>query len=165
MILPAFNLYGKFIGDINGDKQIIMFVYEIRINHIYALTLNNILSKITMEEANVLKFIPYGLNAMGNKNTMRNMITQNNEFLNNMAIVSIFGVKPKEDNVFVILSKAGFISGMEKIRMAEDGKSTLITMEYNKYRAAVEVDALFEKFFTNVLSGRSYLPPTKYKNP
>ena len=45
LIFPAFDLYGKLIGDINGDKQITMFVYEIRINHIYALTLNNIPSR------------------------------------------------------------------------------------------------------------------------
>ena len=54
---------------------------------------------------------------MGNKNTMRNIIFQKNEFINTMVIVSIFGVKPDEVvNVFAIFSEAEFMSGMEKTR-------------------------------------------------
>lgn len=48
---------------------------------------------------------------------MRNVIIQNNEFLYNMAIVSILGVKhEEEDNVFAIFSEAELISGIGKIR-------------------------------------------------
>ena len=71
---------------------------------------------------------------MGNKNNMRNVIIQNNEFLYNMTIVSILGVKhEEEDNVFAIFSEAELISGMEKIRKVEDLKFILITTEGNIY--------------------------------
>ena len=54
---------------------------------------------------------------MENKRTMQNIIIQNNEFINIMVIVSIFGVKPDEVvNVFAIFSEAEFMSGMEKTR-------------------------------------------------
>ena len=117
LVLPEFDLYGKRIGDGNGNKQIKTFAYEIRTNPKHVLMLNNILSSISMEEEIDFKFIPYWLNSMGNKNTMRNIIFQKNEFINTMVIVSILGVKPDEvDNVFAIFSEAEFMSGMEKTR-------------------------------------------------
>ena len=58
-----------------------------------------------MDETNDIKLILYGLNSMENKNTMRNIIIHNNDFLNNMTIISIFGVttaEEEEENVYVI---------------------------------------------------------------
>ena len=34
LILPVFDLYGKLIGDSNGDTRISLFSYEIRTNPI-----------------------------------------------------------------------------------------------------------------------------------
>ena len=69
LILPTFDLYGKLIGDDNGDKRITAFAYKIRTNPKHALILVNILNKIAMKEANGLKFISYGFKSMGNKKT------------------------------------------------------------------------------------------------
>ena len=69
LILPVFDLYGKLIGDDNGDKWITAFAYKIRTNPKHALILVNILNKIATKEANGLKFISYGFKSMGNKKT------------------------------------------------------------------------------------------------
>ena len=75
-----------------------------------------------MDETNDIKLILYGLNSMENKNTMRNIISHNNDFLNNMTIISIFGVTTaeEEENVYVIFSEPEYISGMKKTRKAEE---------------------------------------------
>ena len=58
---------------------------------------------------------------------MRNIIIKNNEFLNNMVIVLIFGVNSKEDEkVYDILSKMACFTGMEKTQKQEEGKYLLI---------------------------------------
>ena len=59
LVLLAFDLYGKLIGDGNGYKRFTTFVDEIRTNSKNVLTLKNILSKIAIDEASELKFIPY----------------------------------------------------------------------------------------------------------
>jgi len=46
LVLPAFDIYGKPIGDDNGDKGITTLVYEIRSNPKNAITLKKILSKL-----------------------------------------------------------------------------------------------------------------------
>ena len=100
------------VTEINGSQRLLTKSELILKN---AQTLKNILSKDATEEASELKIIPYRLNSMRNKNIVRNIILQNNEFLRNMVIVPIFGVKPdEEDNVFAIVSDVESISGMEK---------------------------------------------------
>ena len=79
LVLPVFGLYVKLIGDGNGDKQITTFAYEIRTNPKSAQILKNILSEVAIEEASKLKFISYGLNSIGNKNTMKNTILQKHD--------------------------------------------------------------------------------------
>ena len=74
LVILGFDLYGKLIGDGSGDKRITTFIYKIRTYPKHALTLKNIQNKIEMDETNDIKFIPYGLNSIGNKNTMRNII-------------------------------------------------------------------------------------------
>ena len=106
---------------LTSTENSLVIATEIHESHCFptksGLILQNILSKIATEEANDLKFIPYELNSIGNKKNMRNVIIQNNEFLYNMAIVSILGVKhEEEDNVFAIFSEAELISGIGKIR-------------------------------------------------
>ena len=59
LVLLVFDLYGKLIDDGNGYKRITMFADEIRTNSKNVLTLKNILSKIAIDEASELKFIPY----------------------------------------------------------------------------------------------------------
>ena len=59
LVLLAFDLYGKLIGDGNGYKRITTFADEIRTDSKNVLTLKNILSKIAIDEASELKFIPY----------------------------------------------------------------------------------------------------------
>ena len=58
LVLSVFDLNGKLIDDGNGDKRIITFAYDIRINPKHALTLKNILSKIAIKEAKHLKLFP-----------------------------------------------------------------------------------------------------------
>ena len=51
-----------------------------------------------MDASNDLKFIPYGLISVAGKDTMKHIITQQNKFIEEMAIVTIQGIDiEKED--------------------------------------------------------------------
>ena len=52
---------------------------------------------------------------MENKNTMRNSIIENNKFLSNMAVVSVFGVTSDEEvKVYNIFSRTNYFTGLRK---------------------------------------------------
>ena len=52
---------------------------------------------------------------MENKNTMRNSIIENNKFLSNMAVVSVFGVTSDEEaKEYNIFSRTTYFTGLRK---------------------------------------------------
>ena len=65
IVLSAFDLYSKHIGHGNGDQCIITVAYKIRTYLDHAVTLKNILCKISMTDSNELTFIPYGMDSLG----------------------------------------------------------------------------------------------------
>ena len=82
IVLPAFDLYSKNIGNGNGDQRISTFAYEIRTSPENAITLKSILCKISMTESNELTFIPYGMDSLGKetRDITRSMIIKQNTF-------------------------------------------------------------------------------------
>ena len=67
IIIPAFDLYGKEVGDSNGRERI--------------TTLKNLLCKISNEGNTNLRLIQYRIHAVSKAGTMRNIILQHNIFL------------------------------------------------------------------------------------
>ena len=63
--LPAFDLYRKNIGHRNDDKRISIFAYDIRTSTYHAVTLKNIICKISMKNRYELTFIPSGMDSLG----------------------------------------------------------------------------------------------------
>ena len=116
ILWPAFDLYSKNIGHGNSDQRISTFAYEFKISPENAITLINILYKISMTESNDLTFIPYGMDSLG-KDTWditRSMIIKQNKFLTDIAVVPIFGVqKDEEEKIYDIFSNALYFSGLE----------------------------------------------------
>ena len=74
IVLPAFDLYSKNIGHGNGDQRISTFAYEIRTSPENAITLKNILCKISMASSNELTFIPYGMDSLGTEHKRHHKI-------------------------------------------------------------------------------------------
>ena len=137
IILPRFDLYSKDIGHGNGDQRISTFAYEIRTFPDHAVTLKNILCKISMTDSNELTFIPYGMYSLGKdkRDITRSMIIKQNTFLTEVAVVPIFGVqKEKEIKFYEIFSNVLYFSGLESTRKTqEEGKYLLLTTTANKY--------------------------------
>ena len=167
IVLPPFDLYSKNIGHGNGDQRISTFAYEIRTTPDHAVTLKNILCKISMTESTELTFIPYGMDSLGQdkRDITRSMIIKQNTFLAEVAIVPIFGVqKEEEDKFYEIFSNALYFTGLEPTRKTkEEGKYLLITTTTNKYNAQLEADRLLAKHFKNANVARS--SPTRRNNP
>ena len=166
IVLPPFDLYSKNIGHGNGDQRISTFAYEIRTTPDHAVTLKNILCKISMTDSNELTFVPYGIDSLvKGKDIIRSMIIQQNTFLTEVAIVPIFGVQKEEtDKFYEIFSKALYFSGLEPTRKTkEEGKYLLITTTANKYNAQLEADRLLTKHFKNANVARR--SPTRSNNP
>ena len=86
MIL-AFDIYSKEVGEGQGRDRVTTFEYKIRTPPVNSTMLKNLLCQISSENILDLKFIPYGLVKQTNKNTLREIILQQNIFLNEMAIV------------------------------------------------------------------------------
>ena len=61
IVIPAFDLYSKEIGDGNGNERITTFVYKIRTSPSNTNMLTNLLCKISNEGNSNLRFILYGI--------------------------------------------------------------------------------------------------------
>ena len=100
IVIPAFDLYSKEVGDENGNERVTTFAYEIRTSPTNANILKNLLCKISNEGNSKLRFIPYDIQSLSKQGTIRNIILQHNIFLQNMAILPIVNISNNEkDNV------------------------------------------------------------------
>ena len=91
IIIPAFDLYSREVGDGNGTDRVKMFAYEIRCEPKNAHMLKMLLCRVSTEYSN-FNFIPYGLKSITNSTTTRQIIAWKNSFLEEMAIVPINGI-------------------------------------------------------------------------
>ena len=91
--------------------------------------LKNLLYKTSEENINDIKFIPHRLDSITQNNTMREIIIQQNSFLDALKIVLVFGIMSKDkDQVQDILSKSLYFTGIEPTRKSEiEGKYLLVT--------------------------------------
>ena len=166
IVLPAFDLYSKNIGHGNGDQRINTFSYEIRTSPDHAVTLKNILGKISITDSNELTFIPYGMDSLGQDkiDITRSVIIKQNTFLTEVTVVPMFDVnKDEEVKFYEIFSNALIFSGLEPTRKTqEEGKYLLLTATTNKYNAQLEVDILLTKHLKNANVARR--SPTRSNN-
>ena len=105
--------------------------------------------KLSEENINDIKFIPYGLDNMIQNNTMREIIIQQNTFLDTLKIVPVFGImKKNKKQIEDILGQSQFFTGMELTRKSEsEGKYLLVITQSNFYCAQQEADNLLGKFY------------------
>ena len=96
IVIPVFVLYSKEVGAGSGPKRITIFVYKIRTSPGYSTMFKNLLCKMSEENVNDITFIPYGLDSMTKKNTMREIISYQNSFLDTVKIIPIFGIMAKD---------------------------------------------------------------------
>ena len=64
IVIPAFDLYIKEVGDGNGNERVTTYAYEIRKSPNNANMLKNLLCKISNECNSNLRFIPYGIQSL-----------------------------------------------------------------------------------------------------
>ena len=122
ILIPAFVLHNREVGDGNGKDRVTTFSYEIRCVPTKAYMLNNLLCKISSEDPNV-KFIPYGLNTPTTDNTMRRIILTQNIFLSNMAIIPINGILQKDESqVMESFKRSMHFTVMEPTRKSSEGR-------------------------------------------
>ena len=86
-----------------------------------------------MDASNDLKFIIYGLIFVAGKNTMKNIIMQQNKFIEEMAIVTIQGIDYEKE---------------------DEGRYLLITTKLQLHRAQQESDHLLRKYFPEIKNPR-----------
>ena len=135
IVLPAFDLYSKNTGHGNGNQRIIIFAYKIRTSLDRAVTLKNIICKISTTDSNELTFIPYGMDSLGQEqgNLTRSMIIKQNTFLREVVVVPIFGVqKDEEEKFYKIFSNALYFSGLEPISKHTRRRKIYIIGNYRK---------------------------------
>ena len=105
ILIPAFNIYSKEVGEGQGQNRVTTFASEIRTSPDNSAMLKNLLCQISSENILDLKFIPYGLDKQTNQRTLREIILQQNIFLEEMAIVPITGLEDKQE-VDAMLSRS-----------------------------------------------------------
>ena len=71
IVIPGFDFYSKEVGTGSGQNRITTFAYEIRTSPKNSTMLKHLLCKLSEENINDIKFIPYGLDNMTQNNTMR----------------------------------------------------------------------------------------------
>ena len=128
IVIPAFDLYSKEVGNGNGNERVTIFAYEIRTSPTNSNMLKNLLCKISNEGNSKLRFIPYGIQLLSKQGTMRNIILQHNIFLQNMAIVPIVNISNNEkENVKKLFESSLYFSGFEPTRKESEGMYLLVT--------------------------------------
>ena len=157
ILIPAFDIYSKEIGEGQGRDRVTTFAYEIRTSPENSTMLKNLLCKISSENILDLKFIPYGLDKQTNQRTLREIILQQNIFLEEMAIVPITGLEEKDkQEVDAMLSRSLYFMGMEPTRKSrEEGRYLLVTTKAKKLNAQREADNLLSKYYKKQPSSNS----------
>ena len=110
IVIPAFDLYSKKIGDGNENERVTTYTYEIGASPNNTNMLKNLLCKISNEGNSNLRFIPYGIQSLSKEGTMKNIILQHNMFLKNMAIVPIINIKDNDNDKIKNYSNLFFVS-------------------------------------------------------
>ena len=166
IVIPAYDLYGKEIGDGNGNDRVTTYAYEIRTSPTNANMLKNILCKISNDGKSNLRFIPYGIHSLSKEGTMKNIILQHNMFLKNMAIVPIINIKDNDkDNIRKLFESSLYFSGFEATRKASEGMYLLITNKSVINKAQKEADNLLLKFCASRQSNSNQPLPERKKRP
>ena len=144
IMIPAFDIYCKEVGEGQGRNRVTTFEYKIRTSPVNSKMLKNLLCKISSENILGLKFIPYCLDKQTNQRTLREIIFQQNIFLNEMAIVPITGLEKKvKQEVDAILSSSLYFMGMEPTRKSrEEGRYLVVTTKAKKLNVLREEDNL-----------------------
>ena len=144
IMIPAFDIYCKEVGEGQGRNRVTTFEYKIRTSPVNSKMLKNLLCKISSENILGLKFIPYCLDKQTNQRTLREIMFQQNIFLNEMAIVLITGLEEKDkQEANAMLSRSLYFMGMEPTRKSrEEGRYLVVTTKAKKLNVLREEDNL-----------------------
>ena len=135
LYLPSISTVKKLVME-QEINRLLYFHMKFELRLIMLQCLKTLLCKILSEPSNNIKFIPYGLNALTKKERMREIVIQQNLFLNEAKIVPIFGIMPPDKQQVVdILGKSLHFTGMKTTRKTvNEGKYLLVTTK-NKFTA------------------------------
>ena len=81
IVIPAFDLYSKEVGEGQGYDRITTLAYEIRTSQENAVMLKSLLCQVSSAKVLDLKFVPYRLDRQTNERTIREIIIQQNIYL------------------------------------------------------------------------------------
>ena len=116
IIFPAFDLSTKCIGFRKGTNRVTTVAYEVKCNPAHFTILKSLLVKssvldpLPQSDTNI-HFIPHGLIQSIDATTVKHQLTQQNRFLAQTGIVTIFNIT--EDSM-----NAGTNNGIKKILLA-----------------------------------------------
>ena len=92
ILIPAFDIYHKTVGNGNGANRVSTIVFDIRCNPKDSSLLKTLMTRCSEDTNNEFTFIPYRLLQMTNAETYRRQIIFQNNFIASMAIILIYGV-------------------------------------------------------------------------
>ena len=123
IVILVFDLFSKEVEAGSGTNMIITFTYEIRTSPKNSTMLKNLLCKMSEENVNDIKFISYGLDSMTKNNTMREIIIQQNSYLDTVKIIPVFEIMEKDkEQEREILGQSQFfwlwnLQGSQKVKV------------------------------------------------
>ena len=122
-VIPAFNLYSKEVGEGQGYDRITTLAYEIHTSLENAVILKSLLCQISSAKVLDLKFVPYGLDRQTNERTIREIIIQQNSYLDTVNIIPVFEIMEKDkEQEREILGQSQFfwlwnLQGSQKVKV------------------------------------------------
>ena len=148
-VIPAFDLYIKEVGDVQGYDRITTLANRIRTSPEHLVILKILLCQFSNAKVLNLKFIPYGLDRQTNERTIREIIIQQNIYFVEMAIIQVTGItKDGKEELKIILYKSLYITGIKSTRKShEERRNLLLTTNTNKSNAQRETNNLLGKYY------------------
>ena len=86
ILIPAFDIHHKTVGNGNGVNKISTTAFDIRCNPKESFLLKALMTRCSEDSNNEFTYIPYGLLQMTTAETYRRQIIVQNNFIASMAI-------------------------------------------------------------------------------
>ena len=155
ILIPAFDIHHKTVGNGNGANRISTTAFDIRCNPKDSSLLKTLMARCSEDTNNDFTFIPYGLLQMTNAETYRRQIIFQNNFIASMAIIPIYGVTKAamRDKVQEKLRQVAGISGIEETHLTMDkGKWLVVTNKACKNQVKKEVDRILREMTLKIIT-------------
>ena len=154
ILIPAFDIHHKTVGNGNGANRISTIAFDIRCNLKDSSLLKTLMTRCSEDTNNEFTLILYGLLQMTNAETYRRQIIFQNNFIALMAIIPIYGVTKiaMTDKVQEKLRQVAGISGIEETHLTLDkGKCLVVTNKACKTQVKKEVDCILREMTLKII--------------